>query len=516
MNEHRRSTESSILTRHPVIALWSLWSLFALVKLSIHLISWHGYGIFRDELYFIDCGRHLDFGYVDHAPMVGWIAALSGFLFGDSLFGLRLFPALAGAAKMVLVGWMARELGGGRYAQGLACLAFLIAPVFMASDSMLDIVCFEQLLWMVCTCVLVRIIKTDNSGDWLWFGLAAGLGLLTKHSFVFLGFATVCALLLTPGRKYLLDRWMWIGGLIAACLALPNLIWQIVHGWPTLSFLRMLNQYSQINPLEFCLGQVLYHQPILLPVWLLGLYHLLGTKDGRQYRLFGWIYIITFALFLGLKGKVYYVSPAYPILFAAGCVWIERFIQQRVWGWLRPAIVAAVLLAGVGLAPIFLPILPIGMYRPYVAVFTRALPTLHEMEQLFVDRFGWENQAATIAKVYHSLPPEEREICMILAANYGEAGAINLYGKHHGLPEAVSGYLTHHLWGPRGRSNEVAIVYGTGVEPEIVEQFWEELTVVAHIQHKDCSPWENNLPVFLCRKPKMTVDEMWPLLRRGF
>ncbi|MFH1741953.1 MAG: glycosyltransferase family 39 protein, partial [bacterium] len=274
MQETTETHPHSWISRHPEVALWST---FAAVKLIVHLICWHGYGVFRDELYFLDCGRHLDWGYVDHAPMVGWIAWLSQVTFGDSLFGLRFYPALAGATKVFLAGWMAREIGASRFAQGMTCLSFLIGPVFTAADSMLTIASIEQLFWMVCTCILIYIIKTGTERAWLAFGAVFGIGLMTKHSFVFFGAATVIALLLTPHCRYMLCRSFWIGGLIAALLALPNLLWQIANDWPTLGFMKALNQNSSINPVEFLLGQVLYHHVILLPIWFLGLFHFLRT-----------------------------------------------------------------------------------------------------------------------------------------------------------------------------------------------------------------------------------------------
>ncbi len=507
---------------HVRFSFWTMdtaiWTTFALLKLILHLGTANGYGYFRDELYFMDCGRRLDFGYVDHPPMIGWIVWLSGALMGESLFALRLFPAVSGSIKIFLAGWMARELGGGWYAQALACLAFLIMPSFLAADSMLSIVSFEQLFWMIGSCVLLRLIRTGDPREWVWFGLAAGLGLLTKHSLVFFVIATVGGMLLTPQRKFLMSPWFWAGGLITCGLALPNLIWQINHDWPTLSLLRQLNQstHSRITLIEFLLGQALYHHPVAFPLGLIGLYHLFFTGKGKPYRLFGWIFVFGIGLFLVMKSKIYYTSPLYPVVIAAGAVRTEEWIQKTGWQWPCAALVFLFVGTGLILAPFVIPLLPMDIYQRYVGILTRPFPNVLEARQLFVDRFGWENQAATVAKIYHSLPPEERAQCMIGTANYGEAGAVNFFGQRYGLPRAVCGQLSYHLWGPGNASMDTAIVYGTGLLRERVNELWGEVEEAGLIQSENCAPWENNLPIFVCRKPKYTLQEIWPQLRDGF
>ncbi len=494
-----------------------IWTAFGFAKFLIHILTWNAYGIFRDEFYFIACGRHLDWGYVDHAPMIGWLARLADILPGPAMFGLRLLPALAGGIKVMLVGWMTRELGGNRFAQCLAMLAFITAVVFLGADSMLSIVSFEQLFWIMCTCALVRILKDGNEKDWLWFGLFSGLALLTKHSVLIFGFSVTCALVLTPARKFFKSAWLYTGGIVALLLFLPNIIWQVVHDWPTVSFLRVLNQYvhSGIAPLEFMIGQVLYLTPFTLPLWLIGLIYFF-TPSGRQFRVLGWTYIFTMAILILLRSKIYYSSPVYPPLFAAGATVLEGWLEQGRLRMLRPVAVAFLVIGGCLFAPIGVPCLPIETYRSYIGAFTRVVPNSQELRDLFADRFGWENQVKTAAGVYHSLTPEEKSRCKIFTGNYGEAAAVDFFGPDYDLPPALCGHLTYHFWGPGEPGIDMLIVYGIGIKKDGLLEVFNDVQPAAQIQHPYCALYENNLTVYVCRNPKQALAGLWPTLRNGF
>ena len=156
--------------------------LIVATKLLVLLYASRNYGYFIDELYYIACSDHLDWGYVDQPPLVALITKIARLLFGDSLQGIRFFSALAGAAKVLLTGIIARELGGNRFAQILAALAVLVAPGFLAIDNLLSMNSFEALIWTACAYVLIRIINTANQKLWIWFGLLAGIGLENKYS----------------------------------------------------------------------------------------------------------------------------------------------------------------------------------------------------------------------------------------------------------------------------------------------------------------------------------------------
>ena len=247
----------------------------AVLKLLLHFYfnAFSYYGLLRDELYFIEAGKHLDWGYVDVGPLTMWMGRLSRELLGDSVFAVRFFPAIAGAVTIVVVGLLARELGGGRFAQGLSALVALIAPVWLGAQNMLSLAASEPVWWGLCAYFLIRIIKTGNTRLWVWFGVIAGIGLLNKPSMMFLGAAVTIGLLLTPQRKYLFNRWTLIGGLAALLIASPYILWQIPRGWPTVEFLAGMKRMvtEQIPSTVFLIGQVTYLHPLNFPIWLIGL-----------------------------------------------------------------------------------------------------------------------------------------------------------------------------------------------------------------------------------------------------
>jgi hypothetical protein len=484
----------------------------------LHFLVNGRYGYFRDELYYAACGEHLAWGYVDHAPLIAVVARLSRWLLGDSLFALRFFPALAGAAKVLLAGWMARELGGRRFAQALAATAVFVAPVYLAFDNFLSMNSFEPVFWMLCAAIVMRILNRGNPRLWLLFGLVAGIGLLNKHSMSFFGFGVFLGLLLTPERKFFRDKWIWLGGLLAFAIFLPNLVWEIRHGWPTIEILRNVARVmnAPVTPLQFVFQQALLVHPLAVPICLAGLYFYLRTKEGKPYQLLGWTYLVILAGFLVLKGKIYYLAPAYPMLFAAGAVWIEKWIRARNWIWLKPATLAPLVVGGMVAAPLALPLLPVEAVVKYakfwgVEAVKVENPDTGKLPQLFAEMFGWENQVATVSRVYHRLSPEEQSKCAILAGNFGEASAIDYFGSAYGLPKAISGNNNYYLWGPRGYSGEIVI--SVGIPREDLEALFGQIEQAATITDEYAVPDENNLPVYVCRKPKMSLSDAWPKLK---
>jgi hypothetical protein len=485
------------------------------VKLLLHLATHHRYGYERDELYFVACARRLAWGYVDHPPFVPWLASLSGEVFDYSLFGLRLFPVVALTAALVLTGSMARRLGGGRFAQGLAALSFLIAPLYLRLGTFLNIPSFEVFYCSLVAYLLIVLLGEDRPRLWPWIGVVMGLGLLNKHSMLLLGFSLTLGLLLSPTRKYFKSGWLWLGGAIALGIFLPNLAWQIANDFPTLEFLRNLNRdvMGQVSAGDFLIGQVLYMHPLLLPVWLAGLWWYLFSADGRRYRTLGWIFVVTIAVLLTARSKIYYLAPAFPMLLAAGAVAIERWIPRPQGTWLRFAIPSLLTAGGLAFLPLALPIFPIDtLDRVIPRVTLGMIEDPFPLTEHFHKEFGWENQAAVVAGVYHGLPEADRVRVAILAGNYGEAGAIDFFGPQHGLPQAISGHHSYYLWGPRGASGEVVIAFG--VPRETLETIFVRIEEVARIEHPQALPLETNLPVYLCTGPRMSLSAAWPLLRR--
>jgi hypothetical protein len=495
----------------PTVLLASLAGLKLLLHVAIH----HRYGYERDELYFIACAKRLAWGYVDHAPLVPWVTRLAGEVFGYSLFGLRIFPILALTAGLALTGSMARALGGGRFAQGLAALLFLIAPLYLRLGTFLNIPSFEVFYWCVISYLLIVILRDDRPSLWPAVGAVIGVGLLNKHSMLLFGFALAAGILISPARKYFRGGWVWLGGAVALFLFLPNLVWQIVHGFPTLEFIQNLNRdvMGQVSAADFLLGQVLYIHPFLVPVWLAGLWWYLFSADGRPYRPLGWIFLIALAVLLGAKSKVYYLAPTFPMLMAGGAVAIERWSAAKPRRWLRSAVPSVLAIGGLAFLPLALPILPIDTLDRLIPRATLGvIEDPFELTEHFHKEFGWENQAAVVARAYQALPRARRDRTAILAGNYGEAGAIDFFGPRYGLPPSISGHHSYYVWGPGDATGEVVIAFG--VPRDTLDRIWAHVEEVERIHHPQALPLEDDVPVYLCTKPRLPLSEAWPSLRR--
>src|SRR5437899_2034335 len=480
----------------------ALIAFFGAVALLVHLLTSGRYGSFRDELYYIACARHLDFGYVDQPPLSILLLRLSEILLGDSLFAIRLLPALAGAATVALTGAIARELGGRAWAIALACAASFCALFNLAVGNFFSMNAFEPLLWMGCIYLFLRIINGGSPLLWLWFGALLGLSLENKHSTAFFAAGIFVALLLTPERRHLAEKWIWLGGLIALAIALPNILWQARHHWPTYELLSNIahsNKNVALSPAQFIAEQVVFMNPGTLPLWIAGLFWLFGSRDGRRYRAIGIIYLVTLAEFIILHGKSYYLAPAYPMLFAAGAVAVERVFAARLQ-LLKPLLLGAMFVSGALLAPMVLPILPPEKLVAYMRAIHMEPPrteTSHTaaLPQVFADQFGWEQMVALVADVYHHLKLEDQKRVAIFCQNYGEAGAIDFFGPKLGLPRAISGHQTFFLWGPRDWTGEVVLVLDTNDEDER-EQFASVEDLGQIVSSPWAMPFERRMHIF--------------------
>ncbi len=490
---------------------WSVPAAFGLATLLLHLPFLGRYGFHPDELYFLACGRHLAFGYVDHAPLVPWVARLAETVFGPSLVSLRIFAAVAGAIGVLLTGVLSRQLGGGPFAQAVACLAAMVAPVYLRTGNTFHIPSFEFPLWALGFYLLARIFHDDNQKLWLPLGVAAGIGLLNKHSMLLFGFGLMTGLLLTAQRRHLLSPWLYAGGAIAALLLLPNLLWQVAHDWPTVEFLRNENhtKMGQIRAVDFLVGQVLYLHPLAAPIWLAGLVFFFSDR-GKPYRPLGWIYLSILALLLLIKGKIYYLAPAYSALFAGGAVVFEELRRRRPW--VGPATLGALALGGAVLLPTSLPILSVDATEHYVrAVTFGVLGDVYEMTHDLRFMFGWPERVQAVADVYQKLPEAERGRTAILAGWYGLAGAIDYFGPRHGLPPAVSGNMTYYLWGlpPHPIDTVIAVDF----PPDRLHEFFSEVAVASEVRLENVDPSDRDFRVLVARKPKKDFHTVWPQLR---
>lgn len=500
----------------PGLAMVVVW--IAAIKLALHFYAGSHYGYFIDELYYLACARHLAWGYVDQAPLIALIAALTRGVAGESLAAIRFLPALAGAATVLLTGLMARELGGRRFAQGIAALAVLAAPGFLAMDNLFSMNAFEPLFWMGCAYIVIRIIRTGNQKLWLWFGLLAGIGLENKHSMLIFGCGIVAGLLATPQRRQFRSRWLWVAGLLAFLLFLPNLLWNVQHHFPFLELqanIQRAHRNVDLPPLAFIGQEILTMFPLTLPIWLAGLWYYLFSENGKPFRLLGWAFLTTLALIMTMNPRVYYAWPAFPMLFAAGGVLWESWLAAPRLQWIKPAWAALMVVAAAILAPFAFPLLPVETYTRYSQALHFEPPKIETyklgpLPQIFADEFGWEEMARAVAGVYHSLPPDVRPGTAIFAQNYGQAGAVDLFGPKYGLPNAISGHQSYFLWGPRGYTGESMIVMA-GRQADLETKF-ATVQKMAHFTHPYSMPSEH-FDIFYCRGLKWPLDQFWPKVK---
>lgn len=508
----KRSSQPSTAVSGLVLGL-------AATKLLLHLLTAGRYGIFRDEMYGLACGQHLDWGYISHPPGGILIAWFARHVFGQSLLGLRLLPALSGAALVVLTGKVVGEMGGRAFAQGLAALAVCVAPIYLIFDHWLMMNAFEPLIWLGCMYCVLRVISKGDGRYWLGFGILAGLGLETKYSILFLIIGAVGGLALTPQRRQLADWHLWVGLLVCGAIALPNVLWQLRHGFPFLDHLHHVAATHRDvirKPTAFLLDQMLIMGPVTAPLWLGGVVWLLVGPERRRFGVFGWSFLVVLGSFIALKGKNYYVSPVYPIVFAAGAVAFEQVTENLRKKWVRYAYAALVAISGLVLMPLTVPILPPETLLGYEHLFRLGPPVIFEhqntgpLPQYFADEFGWENMVRQVASVYHALSPVEQTRTAIFANNWGDAAAVDFYGPKYGLPPAISNKDSYGDWGPRGYTGEIVIVLNSdGVGDR---RHFATVEKVGRVEHP-YSRRDEWFDIYLCRGLKFDLHEAWPKMK---
>ncbi len=497
---------------------WVLSFALGGVTTLLHVLTAQGYGVFRDELYYLACGEHLGFGYVDHPPFVGYVAWFARSVFGESIVGLRLLPALAAGATVVLALRMAREMGGGVWAQVWTAVLTALAPVYLSIFGYLSMNAFDFLFWSAAFLVVVRILRTQQLRLWLVFGLVVGVGLQNKLSIGFLAAGVVVGLLVTRQWQHFTTRWLWLAGAIAFVLFLPYVIWQMLHGWPTLEFIDNATRYkiTNLNPIEFALAQVTMMNPLAVPLSLAGLVFLLALPTGRPYRALGWAFVTVFVILVSQNSKAYYLAPSYTLLFAAGSVVCTRALERLASRGVRQAVAAVVtgvfVASNLAMAPMAKPILPIETFVAYQARLGLGPSSgenhaLGRLPQFFADRIGWRELAETVAGVFETLPAEDRARACIYTQNYGQAGAIDFFGPALGLPRAMSGHNSYWTWGPGDCSGDVVIVIGGRRENH--EASFESVQQATTYTCNDCMPYENNKPIWICRGMRLPIATAW-------
>ncbi len=401
--------------------------------LLLHLLTGNRYGFNRDELAILEDARHLAWGYVSYPPLTPFLGRIALAFFGTSLAGFRFFSALVQAIGVVLTGCMAREMGGGRAAQLVSASAAI--PFCLGAGALMQYVSFDYFAWVLTAYFVVFLLRRNDPRYFLAAGAAIGLGMLTKYTMLFFAAGVLAGVLLTETRRYLRTGWPWLGLLVSLLTFLPNFLWQAQHRFATYDFLKFIHQRDISEGLtrDFLPDQ-LEMTLLCFPLWLAGLYFSAFSPEGKRFRPLAWMYLVPLVLFFFAKGRGYYLAPAYPMLYAAGSVWGERWVEKLAPP-LRLRAVHAPIAGALGLSilggmAVALPIAP--LQSAWFRVANKINVTLR-------DEVGWQDLAATLAKVRGSLPEQDQARLGILAENYGEVGAINLYGPDYGLPRAISG-----------------------------------------------------------------------------
>jgi hypothetical protein len=515
-----------------------VWAI-ALAKLAFHIYFNNRYGYFRDELNYISCGDHLQWGYVDQPPLIPFLIHLCRALLGDSLRSIRFIPALASSLLVVQTAVLGRELGGGRFAVLLSAVCSVVVPQYLSDGSLLGTNCLEPNLWMGCAYFAILAIKRNDPRHWLWFGVVAGIGMEEKYSIALFGLGIAVGLLMTAQRRAFLDKWIWLGGLAAFLIFLPNLLWNIHYDWPFVQLIHNIKMDGRdvvLGPVHFLWQQILLANPLTLPIWLRGLLFLLFSARFKPYRALGWCYLVCYAVFFVLHGKSYYLAPVYPMLLAAGAVVIEEALDgqanartgggpdapapswRRRLQWLKPVIVVLLIADGVYLSPIVIPVLSPDAFLAYAKSLPFKLPVMEHaharaaLPQWYADQFGWQEIVDETAIAWNQLAPGERKDCGIFAQDYGQAGAIDFLGRRYGLPASLSGHQTWFLWGPRGYSGNCMIVLEDSREK--LEQLWQH---VDYVGTSSANPYalEQQIDVFICRGKKFdSLSGLWPHVKK--
>lgn len=488
----------------PVLAI-------AAIPVALNLATAANYPIFRDEYYYLACARRLAWGYVDHPPLSIAVLALVRFILGDGIHAIRLVPALCGGALVILTADIAARLGGGRFAQILAAVSISITGVVQIITGFYSMNALDLVFWAGAWAFLARWSTAPSPRLLIWLGVLLGVGLMNKVGLLVLGAALALALPLTPLRRTLRTPAPYLAAGLALLIFLPHLIWQMTHGWPTLEFIANAQREKIVamSPAAFFGEVILEQHPVNVLVWVAGLAWLLFAARARSERLLGFAVVCGFILLLLQRAKPYYAAGLFPVLFAAGaCAW-EGFTTR---GWrrlLRPTLLALFVAGGLFFLPMGIPILPVETYARWqqwtgIAPAAQEVGHTSQLPQHYSDRFGWEELAAEVARVAGTLPPDERAHVVIIARNYGEAGALEYWRERYHLPAVVSGHNNYYFWAPAELPLDTVIVVGWR-ESDVRKSFAD--VIQAGVVK---SPWalENGVRIWVARRPILT----WPAL----
>ncbi len=499
----------------------------AIVALHVLVNRFSPYGFQRDEFLYMAMGRHLRLWRMDFPPFIAMVSEAERFLFGDSMMAIRIAPALAAGMLVMLAGLIARELGGGKFAQLLAAVIVATSPLYLRTGDLFQPVVLDQLWWTLALYALVMLGAT-TSGErtlataprwWIVLGVACGLGLLTKFSLLFFGAALVAALLVSPQRRVLLTPLPWLAAVIALVIGSPSITGQLALGYPVVAQMKTLqgSQLAHVSTWSFVTGQ--FYQGVALVIALIGALYLVLAPRMRAFSSVGWTCIGAFMLLLVLHGKSYYIGPIYPTLFAAGAVALERWtahLAVRASMAVRATITVVLVAYAAFALPLELPIFSKERTAAFAsrtkadgATKTNQGVTL-KLPQDYADMLGWPELVSAVAHAYDSLPPEKRAQAVVIAGNYGEAGALDYYGPRLGLPRVVSAAGSYWFFGPGEKPGNVVVTLG--VTREDLEKFFETVTPAGRVLNEWGVPEESDVSVYVAEHPHTTLQALWPSL----
>jgi hypothetical protein len=473
------------------------------------------YGYFIDELYYLSCSHRLAFGYVDHPPLSIFILYINRIIFGDSLFAIRWIPALTFSATVFLAGIITKQLGGGRYAMIISTIAVAGCPVYLLFGSFYSMNVFEIFIWTLIMYYTIRILQEENPKYFIIIGLLLGLGLEMKHTMITYALGLIIGMTISKSRKFILNKWFLYGLLTAFVLLLPNIIWQLKNGMPSLEFYRnaMINKNIATNPIGIMVGQILFIGPIAFLLGLGGLVFILINKDFVKYRLFGFAYLILFALLLlSQSSRPDRIAAIYPILFCAGGIAIEKYTHMVRFRIPEKAVLFLLIVGACFTLPLAVPFLSPEAEAAYLSSIGFKMniesgKSNEKLPQWIADRLGWREFARDVSMVYMSLPPELRGNTVIVSTNYGEAGALELYAKEYPLPKVYATHNSFHTWGPP--SDSVKTYIAVFVDRKDLEQRFERVVEARITRCEYCSRPQQRIPIYIARNPKFSIQKEW-------
>jgi len=514
------SSETIVTTLQPALTSRTtppfVWIVSAAIFILLMAVA-PRYGYFRDELYYLACGEHPAWGYVDQPPLICWLAWFLRHSIGTSLYALRFFPAVAAAITVWLTARLARELGGSRKAEILASVLAALMPVAIAMAHLFTMNVFDFALWTALALILVRIENTRNPQLWLAFGALAGLTILNKYGVIFFLIALLVGTLATTWRRWFTSRYFWAGILLTALIALPNFLWQQARHFPFLELMRNIRHNGRdlaLPPLGFFLQQLQIVNPISMLAVFTGVVWLLRT---RRYRALGIAFLVFYIMLMLMKAKNYYLAPIYPMVFAAGAVALTSWTDRPRLRWLPSAIGILASLMFLMILPMLIPVLNVPQFQQYMSVTGLKPPEFEHhkpaaLPQIYADMFGWPEMVQQVATFYNSLTPEQKQHTAIWGENYGIAAAIDFFGPSYGLPKAIGGHQSYFLWGPHGYHHVDVINVGSHDDLTLHREC-DSVRVIGHADHA-LARTDEHFDIYYCQGLHVDVSEVWPKTKR--